>query len=88
MSFEKVFEVGPFFRAEESHTRRHLSEFTSVDIEEAFANAQDVMALLEQVIHHACITVREKCVSELSVLKYKFEVPEIPFKRLTYDPSA
>ena len=85
LSFEKVFEVGPFFRAEESHTRRHLSEFTSVDIEEAFANAQDVMQLLEQVINQACTTVREKCASELSVLKYKFEVPEVPFKRLTYD---
>ena len=84
LSFEKVFEVGPFFRAEESHTRRHLSEFTSVDIEEAFANAQDVMGLLEQVIHHACFTVREKCAPELSVLKYRFEVPEVPFKRLTY----
>ena len=85
LSFEKVFEVGPFFRAEESHTRRHLSEFTSVDIEAAFANATDVMALLEQVIHHACTVVKEKCASELSVLGYKFEVPEIPFKRLTYD---
>ncbi len=39
LSFEKVFEVGPFFRAEESHTRRHLSEFTSVDVEVAFTNA-------------------------------------------------
>lgn len=85
LSFEKVFEVGPFFRAEESHTRRHLSEFVSVDIEEAFANAQDVMRLLEEVIHYACNTVREKCAGELSALKYKFEVPEIPFKRLTYD---
>jgi nondiscriminating aspartyl-tRNA synthetase len=85
LSFEKVFEVGPFFRAEESHTRRHLSEFTSVDIEAAFANATDVMTLLEQVIHHACTVVKEKCASALSVLGYKFEVPEIPFKRLTYD---
>lgn len=85
LSFEKVFEVGPFFRAEESHTRRHLSEFTSVDIEAAFANATDVMALLEQVIYHACTVVKEKCTTELSVLGYKFEVPEIPFKRLTYD---
>ncbi len=84
LSFENVFEVGPFFRAEESHTRRHLSEFTSVDIEMAFANAEDVMGLLEQVIHHACVSVREKCVTELSALKYKFEVPEVPFKRLTY----
>lgn len=85
LSFEKVFEVGPFFRAEESHTRRHLSEFVSVDIEEAFASAEDVMQLLEQVIYHACKTVREKCAGDLSILKFKFEVPEIPFKRLTYD---
>jgi aspartyl-tRNA synthetase len=84
MSLEKVFEVGPFFRAEESHTRRHLSEFTSVDIEQAFATAEDVMALLEQVIHHVFATVKEKCANELHVLKYKFEVPELPFKRLTY----
>jgi len=85
LSFEKVFEVGPFFRAEESHTRRHLSEFVSVDVEEAFANSQDVMQLLEQVIQHTCATVREKCANELAALKYKFEVPEIPFKRLTYE---
>jgi nondiscriminating aspartyl-tRNA synthetase len=85
LSFEKVFEVGPFFRAEESHTRRHLSEFTSVDIEEAFANATDVMAILDQVILHTCTTVKEKCATELEVLGYKFEVPKIPFKRLTYD---
>jgi nondiscriminating aspartyl-tRNA synthetase len=85
LSLEKVFEVGPFFRAEESHTRRHLSEFTSVDIEQAFANAEDVMGLLEQVINHACTIVKENCKNELSVLGYKFEVPEIPFKRLTYD---
>ncbi|MCX8154090.1 MAG: OB-fold nucleic acid binding domain-containing protein, partial [Candidatus Bathyarchaeota archaeon] len=50
MSLEKVFEVGPFFRAEASHTRRHLSEFISVDIEQAFADAEEVMKLLEQVI--------------------------------------
>jgi aspartyl-tRNA synthetase len=84
LSFEKVFEVGPFFRAEESHTRRHLSEFTSVDIEQAFANAKDVMALLEQVIHHACKTVKEKCANELHTLGYHVDVPELPFKRFTY----
>ena len=85
MSLEKVFEVGPFFRAEESRTRRHLSEFVSVDIEQAFADAEDVMTLLEQVIQHTCKTVKEKCSKELSTLKHKVEVPEVPFKRLTYD---
>ena len=85
MSLEKVFEVGPFFRAEDSHTRRHLSEFVSVDIEQAFADAKEVMVLLEQVIQHACKTVKEKCTKELARLKHKVEVPEVPFKRLTYD---
>ncbi len=70
MSLEKVFEVGPFFRAELSNTRRHLSEFVSVDVEKAFANAEDVMSLLEQVIHHACTVIQEKCTKELSALKY------------------
>jgi len=85
MSLEKVFEVGPFFRAEESHTRRHLSEFVSVDIEQAFVNAEDVMALLEQVIHQVTTNVREKCAKELGILKHKLTVPAVPFKRLTYD---
>jgi nondiscriminating aspartyl-tRNA synthetase len=84
MSMEKVFEVGPFFRAEVSNTRRHLSEFVSVDIEKAFADAEDVMALLEQVIHHACTVVKKKCEKELATLKHMLEVPCLPFKRLTY----
>jgi len=85
MSLEKVFEVGPFFRAEESHTRRHLSEFVSVDVEQAFANAEDVMVLLEQLVQHTCKIVKEKCPKELEALNHKIQVPDVPFKRLTYD---
>lgn len=85
MSFEKVFEVGPFFRAEESHTRRHLSEFVSIDIEQAFATAENVMQLLEQLMHFTCKAVDGKCQRELATLKHSVEVPEVPFKRLKYD---
>jgi len=84
MSLEKVFEIGPFFRAEESHTRRHLSEFVSIDIEQAFASAEDVMQLLEQLVQHVCQGVNGKCSRELELLKYKLKIPEVPFKRLTY----
>jgi nondiscriminating aspartyl-tRNA synthetase len=84
LSFENVFEVGPFFRAEESHTRRHLSEFTSVDIEMAFADANRVMEVLEQVINHAFKVVKENCQAELALLGHAIEVPELPFKRFTY----
>jgi nondiscriminating aspartyl-tRNA synthetase len=85
LSFEKVFEIGPFFRAEESSTRRHLSEFISIDIEQAFADENDVMHLLEETIQYLCKTIKEKCVSELAVLKHNVEVPSLPFKRYTYD---
>ena len=85
MSLEKVFEVGPFFRAEQSNTRRHISEFVSVDIEQAFADAKDVMSLLEQVIRHTCDSVKTKCQRELTILKHKLVVPDVPFKRLKYD---
>jgi len=85
IDFEKVFEIGPFFRAEESHTRRHISEFVSIDVEQAFATAEDVMEILEQVVHFICETVNARCKRELKMLKHKVEVPETPFKRFTYD---
>jgi nondiscriminating aspartyl-tRNA synthetase len=84
LAFEKVFEIGPFFRAEESHTRRHLSEFDSVDIEQAFATAEDVMKILETMTRFVCTSVQEKSPEELKILKHRVEVPEIPFQRLTY----
>jgi nondiscriminating aspartyl-tRNA synthetase len=84
VDFEQVFEIGPFFRAEESHTRRHLSEFISVDIEQAFANAEDVMKVLEELIHNVSKDVAANCTRELELLGHKIEVPKLPFKRLTY----
>jgi aspartyl-tRNA synthetase len=87
MSLEKVFEVGPFFRAEESHTRIHSSEFVSVDVEEAFVDAEEVMQLLEQLMQYVCKTVKGGCRKELSTLKHRIEVPDVPFKRLAYDEA-
>ncbi len=84
LCFEKVFEIGPFFRAEESHTRIHLNEFISIDIEQAFATANDVMALLGQVTHHVCETVKENCQRELKILKHKVDILESPLKHFTY----
>lgn len=84
LCFEKVFEVGAFFRAEESHTRRHLSEFVSIDIEQAFATSEDVMTLLEKIMFHICSSLNKNCKRELGVLKHKIETPKLPFKRFSY----
>lgn len=84
MDFEKVYEIGPIFRAEESHTRRHLSEIIMIDIEEAYTTAEDVMATLEEVTQHVYMAVKEGCQRELQVLKHRVEAPKAPFERFTY----
>ena len=85
IDFEKVYEIGPAYRAEKSHTRRHITEFISIDIEEAFANAEDVMTVAEGLMHHLCSAINERCREELKVLQHSVALPELPFKRLTYD---
>jgi len=84
LAFDQVFEIGSFFRAEESHTGRHLSEFVSIDIEQGFATADDVMRVLEEMVHHVCNVVKRCCQKELKTLGNRIEVPETPFKRFTY----
>jgi len=82
---EKVFEIAPFFRAEESNTTRHIAEFMSVDIEAAFATSDDVMNMLEELLVYALKCVRKKCEKELQTLKHELKIPELPLKRHTYD---
>lgn len=85
--FEKVFEIGPFFRAEESHTTRHVSEFTSIDIEAAFYTKEDVMELLEKMIKEIIDKVSQKCKEELKLLNIDLEPIKLPILRITYDEA-
>jgi aspartyl-tRNA synthetase len=80
-----LFAMQYFERAEEHDTVRHLNEFTSIDIEMAFANEEDVMGVLERMIHSIYKHVVEECKSELEVLGSEVVVPEVPFPRITYD---
>jgi nondiscriminating aspartyl-tRNA synthetase len=85
LPFEKVWEIGPAFRAEESRTQKHLSEITSIDIEEAFVDYRDVMDTLEGLIKKALTDVSEKCGKDFQ--KMKKEPVQVPkkFERLSYD---
>jgi aspartyl-tRNA synthetase len=83
--FEKVFEIGPIFRAEEHNTTRHLNEATSIDIEVSFADHHDVMRILEELVVHTYTHVKETCAGALANLDCTaFEVPTAPFPRLPY----
>ncbi len=84
--FERVFEIGPSFRAEKSHTKRHLCEIVQLDIEIAFANMYDVLKLLEGLVHYVITNIRQNQMNSLKTLKMeeKTAIPELPFPRYTY----
>ena len=83
--FDKVFEIAPIFRAEEHDTLRHLNEAISIDVETAFTDNEDAMNILEELVCKAISDVKEHCEDALKTLEVELEVPETPFKRLTYD---
>ena len=59
--FDKVFEVGPCFRAEKSYTSRHTTEFTSFDLEFSYIDSyRDVMSLEAELLAHMLEKVKAK----------------------------
>ncbi len=84
MALDRVFEIAPYYRAEKSHTVRHLNEFISIDIEAAFLDAEDVMKVAEELIVDSINSINANASKELEQLAIKLEPPNIPFERLTY----
>jgi nondiscriminating aspartyl-tRNA synthetase len=75
--FERVFEVGPVFRAEPHDTTRHINEYVSLDVEFGFIeNHFTVMTLLRDVIAGIMETLSEQYASELKLLRV--HVPAVP----------
>ena len=75
--FERVFEVGPVFRAEPHNTSRHLTQYTSLDAEMGFIeNHFTVMATLTRVIAGMMNAVAEQAQSALSTLE--LTLPTVP----------
>lgn len=81
---EKVFEIGPVFRAEKSFTSRHATEFTGIDIEMAnMFDVEDIMKFEEQMLTQALKIVSEKYGEEIKkVFGVELVVPTLPFPRL------
>ena len=74
--FERVFEVGPVFRAEPHDTTRHVNEYVSMDVEFGFIeNHFTVMAMLTGVIRHIVNTIADNNKLEIEMLGVK--LPEI-----------
>ena len=83
--FEKVFEVGPVFRAEPSFTPRHATEFTGYDMEISYIDSHhDVMAEQEEAIKHMIERVEKKYGEEVKeVFDREVTTPKTPFPKLS-----
>jgi nondiscriminating aspartyl-tRNA synthetase len=75
--FEKVFMVGPIFRAEESFTTRHLTEFTGWDFEIAYINSHHDIMDAEEGMIVAGFTAVKNAMPDVSI-----EIPTTPFPRI------
>ena len=82
---DKVFEIGPVFRAEPSFTSRHSTEFTGVDVELAWIDGvEDVMAFEEQMLAHAIAKVADAHGEAIAEhFGVEVAVPTTPFPRIT-----
>lgn len=83
--FDRVFEIGPVFRANPSFTSRHDTEFTSVDVEMAWIDShEDIMSFEERWLAHILTRVREQ---HGDAIKTTFDievvVPTVPFPRVS-----
>jgi nondiscriminating aspartyl-tRNA synthetase len=75
--FERVYEIGPVFRAEPHDTSRHVNEYVSLDTEFGFIqNHFTVMAVLRDVIAGILVALQETCSAELELLQV--QMPTVP----------
>ncbi|UPM42031.1 aspartate--tRNA(Asn) ligase [Halocatena salina] len=86
---ERVFEIGPIFRAEEHNTPRHLNEATMIDFESAFIDHHEAMDVCEGTLRAAYEAVETDCHEQLETLDLtdSFAVPQQSFPRLTYEEA-
>jgi aspartyl-tRNA synthetase len=70
---ERVFEIGPVFRAENSKTRRHLCEFVGLDLEMAFnAHYNEVIAEIHNMFIHMFNGLETRYASDLSAVRAQY----------------
>jgi aspartyl-tRNA synthetase len=83
--FDRVYDLGTNWRAELSHTPRHLSEHRTIAPEMAFiSDERDTMRIQEQMVAYGVRKVIQECSDELARLKVSLEVPKVPFPELDF----
>ena len=84
--YDRVFEIGPVFRAEKHNTTRHLNEYTSVDFEMGYIDSfEEIMEMEQQMLQHTFAFLKEEYANELRILGVELpdiaQIPQVRFDR-------
>lgn len=84
---ERIFEVGPVFRAEKSYTSKHTTEFTGFDLEFSYIESfRDVMHMEEELLRAGLKAVKDSCGERIKELfGTEVVVPQTPFPVVTLE---
>lgn len=78
--FDRVYEVGPVFRAENSFTHRHMTEFTGLDLEMTFkADYHEVMHMLAALMNHILGELPRRFAREIAIVRAQYPSSEFVF---------
>jgi aspartyl/asparaginyl-tRNA synthetase len=79
--FERVYEIGPVFRAEDSNTHRHLTEFIGLDLEMAIEeHYHEVMELLDGLFLSIFRGLRQQYAKEIEIVGKQFPADEFKWR--------
>lgn len=82
---DRIYDLGPSWRAEPSHTPRHLCEHRGCAVEVGFINDEsDLMRIEENMVVRAMLKVKNECAEELEILGKEIEIPSKPFPELRF----
>lgn len=82
---EKIYDIGPSWRAEKSNTIKHLTEHRTCAVEMAFIDSErDVMRVEEKVVVSTFEKVNKECKRELEILGVKLKIPKMPFPEINF----
>lgn len=85
LGLERVFEISSYFRAEPSHTVRHLSEFVSVDLEAAFLEYGDIMDIVQDLVFSIINDLFVHHDKQMTYLENKQDIMVDKIPRITYE---
>lgn len=85
LGLERVFEISSYFRAEPSHTVRHLSEFVSVDLESAFLEYGDIMDIVQDLIISTINDLFVLYDKQMTYFENKQDIMVDKIPRITYE---